>query len=471
MATIEEKAKRYDEAIKRAKAMIKVAEKQEEVYDATITIFPELKESEDERIIKAIKSAVHQLTDIYLQEKYGLKQSDCIVWLEKQGEQKPAGKVEPKFNEGEWLVSPNGVYWHIDAIRDGRYQVSSDSGECADWPLDTNIYHGFTIQDAKDGDVLACNAEILLFKSYSVGLISLYCWYNGQTNTLHGKGVVETLLSTRNKIYPATKEQRDTLMKAMTDAGLEFDFEKKELKKIEQKSADKVDQHSLPVSDNSSLPTFDESIYHPCTEEVHEKKSSWSEEDESLCRQIESILSVCRIKRLLSFDLYKKMLDLLKSIKERVQPKQEWSKEDKKMIGNIRTIIEKYAFSQSAVDVNGDLCEKEYIDADYWLKSLKDRVQPQPKQEWSKEDKELMKWSINNLTELKDRFGEEYGKVGDCINWLKSLRPQSTWKPTEEQMIILGNVIDAHVMEHEHNQENAHIYMVLKDLKKQLIVL
>ena len=47
------------------------------------------------------------------------------------------------------------------------------------------------------------------------------------------------------------------------------------------------------------------------------------------------------------------------------------------MIGNIRTIIERYAFSQSAVDVNGDLCEKKYIDADNWLKNLKDKVQPQ----------------------------------------------------------------------------------------------
>ena len=31
---------------------------------------------------------------------------------------------------------------------------------------------------------------------------------------------------------PATKEQRDTLMKAMTNAEYTFDFEKKELKKI-----------------------------------------------------------------------------------------------------------------------------------------------------------------------------------------------------------------------------------------------
>ena len=44
------------------------------------------------------------------------------------------------------------------------------------------------------------------------------------------------------------------------------------------------------------------------------------------------------------------------------------------MVGNIRSIIEKYAISQSAVDVNGDLCEKIYIDADNWLKSLKQRL-------------------------------------------------------------------------------------------------
>jgi len=37
---------------------------------------------------------------------------------------------------------------------------------------------------------------------------------------------------------PATKEHRDALMKAMTDAGYTFDFEKKELKKVEQKPAE-----------------------------------------------------------------------------------------------------------------------------------------------------------------------------------------------------------------------------------------
>ena len=39
-------------------------------------------------------------------------------------------------------------------------------------------------------------------------------------------------MTTRNKITPATKEQRNALMKAMNNAGYEWDVEKKELKKL-----------------------------------------------------------------------------------------------------------------------------------------------------------------------------------------------------------------------------------------------
>lgn len=43
------------------------------------------------------------------------------------------------------------------------------------------------------------------------------------------------------------------------------------------------------------------------------------------------------------------------------------------------------------------------------------------KPDWSEEDENLLKLSLENLTELKDRFGEKYGKVSDCIHWLNSL--------------------------------------------------
>ena len=150
-------------------------------------------------------------------------------------------RIEPKFKIGDWVVFNNkhqSIY-QVEKIEDGYYILRHTYGGtfrvCV---LHDESLRLWTIEDAKDGDVLACNKEILLFKSYSVqGRISLYCWYNGQTNNFHDKEVVDTLLTTRNKICPATKEQRNLLFQKMKDAGYEWDANKKELKKIEQKLA------------------------------------------------------------------------------------------------------------------------------------------------------------------------------------------------------------------------------------------
>ena len=96
--TIEEKAKAYDEAIKKAKGVIEQNPLMEYLKKGIEYIFPVLKENEDEEtrkeIIKFVKSRLA-----------GFPECDKFVaWLEKQGEQKPADKVEPKFHEGEWIT-------------------------------------------------------------------------------------------------------------------------------------------------------------------------------------------------------------------------------------------------------------------------------------------------------------------------------------------------------------------------------
>lgn len=48
--------------------------------------------------------------------------------------------------------------------------------------------------------------------------------------------------------------------------------------------------------------------------------------------------------------------------------------------------------------------------------------QEQQQSAWSEEDENLLKLSLDNLTELINRFGEKYGAVGDCIDWLKSIK-------------------------------------------------
>ena len=55
-----------------------------------------------------------------------------------------------------------------------------------------------------------------------------------------------------------------------------------------------------------------------------------------------------------------------------------------------------------------------------WNAKKKELKKIEQKPAWSEEDEKLLKLSVENLTELKKRFGDGYGKVGDCIIWLKS---------------------------------------------------
>jgi hypothetical protein len=96
--TQEEKAKAYDKAIERAKSLIRDTIIEESGQHIAEVIFPELKESEDERIRKAIHIYLDWLDghkDYQPKGNYTIK--DMIAWLEKQDDQKPADKVEPKF--------------------------------------------------------------------------------------------------------------------------------------------------------------------------------------------------------------------------------------------------------------------------------------------------------------------------------------------------------------------------------------
>ena len=112
----------------------------------------------------------------------------------------------------------------------------------------------------------------------------------------------------------------------------------------------------------------------------------------------------------------------------------EWSEEDEIGLADALYCIE--VASKNAKDEN-DMGNAWY--AERWLKSLKDRCLPQPQQEWSKEDKVM-------LDEIIDFFENGTVKLQHDLSlyasWLKSLRPQRLWKPTEEQMEALVSAID-----------------------------
>ena len=82
--TIEQKARAYDEAVKKAEALYKEAEPMSGCNVLLETVFPELKSNEDEKIREEIISAVNLYCTGYLRGDKVRK--DMLAWIEKQGE-------------------------------------------------------------------------------------------------------------------------------------------------------------------------------------------------------------------------------------------------------------------------------------------------------------------------------------------------------------------------------------------------
>ena len=167
-------------------------------------------------------------------------------------ETKTLEKLEkPSFHEGDWVVNKFGDSWHIDSLDEKNYQVSDGKGNYNYFPISKqDEMRLWTIQDAKDSDVLALSwledenlwEKIIIFKKYHSegvkGLYSMPC-VEGYGNTFkNGKmAFTDEEVPYYSKtwtcnLHPATKEQREVLMKAINKAGYEWDKEKKELKKL-----------------------------------------------------------------------------------------------------------------------------------------------------------------------------------------------------------------------------------------------
>ena len=325
--TIEQKAQKYDEAIKRAKALY---DNNQPISGNNVIInnnFPELKRERENDMMRSMAiKAVHAPEAQSCIKSWGINPDDVIAWLEKQGElvnslskgldnaheridgliqknnelylrlekqgeqkpsmegvfvnvdevredfmqevyrilnadltndranqiidafdhlstitiQKSVNKVKPKFKVGDWITDGN-ITIQIEAIENNCYLYC---GDCALYSTKTadKVYHIWTIQDAKDGDVLACeNGWTCIFKKLvNDETFSSYCfmdntkWFcetGSECHTLK-EGFVKAY---HGNIYPAAKEQSDLLFTKMKEAGYEWDAEKRELRKIEQK--------------------------------------------------------------------------------------------------------------------------------------------------------------------------------------------------------------------------------------------
>jgi len=162
---------------------------------------------------------------------------------EKQDEQN-LNEVKPKFEVGDWVVPNNGEP-RVFRVEERGWPDSIISSSLGNQYVNTftlnKQYHLWTIQDAKDGDVLVTKDRPFLFKGFADECSEhpvAYCGID-TTNAFY----IPTSNShwTYNICLLATKEQRDLLFTKMKEAGYEWDAEKKELKKIEQKSDENIE--------------------------------------------------------------------------------------------------------------------------------------------------------------------------------------------------------------------------------------
>lgn len=406
---------------------------------------PEVKESEDERIRKELIEHIKANKEVGFVLFKKFSPNDIIAWLEKQGrenynpykviiesiaemceryshtmdwkdfydnvkvkckdaieydkansgekdEQNPIDKAEPKFKHGQWIVWQNKCY-KVNYNGCG-YELIDQNG------LRTSLEYGtvdksahlWTIDDAKDGDILidkSNNRECpFIFKETKPSNIKTdvlnpltvlgYCGIGGAVLFTKSSGWGDTANCT---YYPATKEQRTSLLKAMDEAGYTFDFDsdKKELKKIEKKPYYRLVK---PSDQYEGLTDFERTLADICKGWIG-KECEW---EEYIKDNADVLLKIAAKK--------------FNSVQD-VPLSPAWSEEDEYNFNIIYHLLdlkkEMYKKQENQEEFNryNVLCK--------WLKSLKDRYTWKPS-EGQMEAMENLIININRNSLLLDNY-------------------------------------------------------------------
>lgn len=331
-------------------------------------------------------------------------------WLEKQGEKDiledvildgnedgliaatiEYSKKKPKFKIGDFIAN-DYCFGKVVALTDDAYLLDTEQG--VPFSCEHNV-HLWTIDDAKDGDVLANDNEIVIFKENNFnqkdlsGCMFVHCSLRSKKGYWYTIGGINP-----SNYVPATKEQRDLLFHKMKEAGYEWNAEKKELKKINsycQENCKGFQETGKCFADGE-----------------------------------------CKAKR----EAEQELTDLEEFINE---------------------------LSKQFPDVSFAKLSRIVVRVAKWAKSN------QPKQEWNEEDSYYRNHIIQIIEEINNaplKRGEDWEAY---INWLKSLRPQNNWKPSEEQVKAFEHFIrsigeSGYASPYENDTKL--LYSLLEQLKK-----
>ena len=412
--SIEEKAKAYDEAINKISDVVEAGTIEQGLAE---WLFPELKESEGERIRKALIKYFTLSDDNADFQCCGVHYKDIVAWLEAQGEQIPANSAKTckdeqkpvtEINPSEFDSRLNALLKEfeslsknelVDSLRFYLNVVENDGTYKEQKPIE---------RSKEDEEMLESIAENCPEK--------VYLW-------------AETILSHKISVDEAVR--------------------------ILEEAADGIE-----IPDKYRNPNWLKDSIMP------QPKQEWSEEDINMFGSVLSTLGVCSNNPDIPKDVretHKKEEKWFNELYHRIYP-QEWSEEDKVKLNDVINIINDSGYVESI--------KKHYIT---WLRSL-DGKYPLPKSAWNPVDKKTyVKEPVLALrTDEKEGIFkgyvicadhtldpdvyESYIKVKDIIG------VQEGWKPSEKQLKTLERWLEDNC----HNGDSRYVWPIFDNLYKDL---
>lgn len=549
--TQEEKVKAYDEAIKKAESLYKASEPMSGCNVIIETLFPELKESDNERIRKLL---LYHFGNKTKKEWNGMPVKDILAWLEKQGDankeywrgyregkQEILDKYAELEKQGESYTKRDVNDAYLKRITDTKNEIEKQYE--ASYQIRKDIatfifnYRGDIKDRAKWMDYLGIKVSFIE-KQGEQNLIKIPKFKSGDTIEFNGLGHNRYTI----KDVCGTSHYINT-----NNARMDMSYTDDNFKLVEQKLADKIEpiEWSGKINSRNAKGVLKEMLDKKLKSEVEPKfkVGDWivgansvlkiiSLNDELNCyiavtpnnEEVKipyyfddgkghmcsyhlwtiqdandgdalsdgttififkdllsdgSVMSYCDYDTdsgesdafcPLSMNLMcskitpatKEQRDLLfpkmkeagyewdaeKKELRKIEQKSVWSEEDEIMIKVLDSIIRYIVeiVDKDALERFGTNREELLS----WLKSLKDRVGCEANftttKEWSEEDGKILNSLISSLARIGASTRTDSTSINYTfskeIDWLKSLRPQNQWKPSDEQMVAINTAIN-----------------------------
>ena len=230
--------------------------------------------------------------------------------------QKVHETAEPKFKKGDWVVNTDG---HVCQIERTTFSaISKEYGyDCTDGHYisrkEENSWRSWDIsKDAKEGDVLYTKGGIgsektdIIFIFKGIGsrdylyepCVDHYCYIceDGFHIVQEGKEYMGVLSNNiKQGTCPATKEQKETLFKAMAEAGYSWNAETKALEEIQEPDLDNTNgTNTIKFNEEEGLSEFENAFIGIYKEYGDGKYASYHEWMEFVKDSAAKLLAIAR---------------------------------------------------------------------------------------------------------------------------------------------------------------------------------